>query len=279
MFKNVASQKLTVFAFDATTGLPQTGDASNITAYVDKDYAGLNVLTDTSATEVDSTNAKGYYIFDLTQSETDANALLFTAKSSTANIVVIGVPALIYTVPPNFTLLSIDSNGRTDVIKINGASQTARDIGASVLLSSGTGTGQVSLTSGAVILTSAYDAAKTASQAGDVMKVSSGTGANQISLSSGAVILTAAYDAAKTAAQVSDIPTAVQNADALLKRDMSAVTGEAARSMLNAIRVLRNRVTASGGALTVYKEDGTTSAWTATLTTSSTADLIISQTP
>ena len=46
--------------------------------------------------------------------------------------------------------LSVDSSGRVDVLKINGASQTARDIGASVLLSSGTGTGQVLLSSGTV---------------------------------------------------------------------------------------------------------------------------------
>lgn len=48
--------------------------------------------------------------------------------------------------------LSVDTSGRVDVLKINGTSQTARDIGASVLLSSGTGTGQISLSSGAVLL-------------------------------------------------------------------------------------------------------------------------------
>lgn len=52
--------------------------------------------------------------------------------------------------PTNFTSLSIDSNGRVDVIKVNGTSQTARDLGASVLLSSGTGTGQLDFTSGVV---------------------------------------------------------------------------------------------------------------------------------
>ena len=46
--------------------------------------------------------------------------------------------------------LSADTAGRVDVIKINGTSQTARDIGASVLLSSGTGTGQVNLALGRV---------------------------------------------------------------------------------------------------------------------------------
>lgn len=52
--------------------------------------------------------------------------------------------------PTNFGLFSIDGNGRVDVIKIAGTTQTARDIGASVLLSSGTGTGQLDFTSGVV---------------------------------------------------------------------------------------------------------------------------------
>jgi hypothetical protein len=68
-------------------------------------------------------------------------------------------------------------------------------------------------------------------------------------------------------AAVGDIPTAIQNADALLKRDMSAVTGEAARSPLNALRWLRNKWSISGGTLTVTKENDVDSAWTATVTT------------
>jgi hypothetical protein len=137
VFKNVASQKVIVYAFDSTTNLPKTGDAANLTAYVSKDYGAVTVLGDTSATEMDSTNAKGYYLFDLTQGETNGDTLLFSAKSSTANIVVIGSPATVFTNPPNFTSTSIDSNGRVDVIKIAGTTQTARDIGASVLLASG----------------------------------------------------------------------------------------------------------------------------------------------
>jgi ActR/RegA family two-component response regulator len=67
-------------------------------------------------------------------------------------------------------------------------------------------------------------------------------------------------------AAVGDIPTAIQNADALLKRDMSAVTGEAARSPLNALRWLRNKWAISGSTLSVKKEDDTTEAWAGTVT-------------
>lgn len=111
MFKNTASQKCIVYAFDSTTNLPKTGDAANLTAYVSKDYGAVTVLGDTSATEMDATNAKGYYLFDLTQAETNADTLLFSAKSSTANIVVLAMPATVFTTPANFTALAITSGG------------------------------------------------------------------------------------------------------------------------------------------------------------------------
>lgn len=98
MFKNVAS-KFTVFAFDSTTNLPKTGDAANITAYVSIDNGTVTVLGDTSATEMDATNAKGYYLFDAAQGETNGDKLMVSAKSATSNIVVVGAPAVIWTRP------------------------------------------------------------------------------------------------------------------------------------------------------------------------------------
>lgn len=162
--KNTASQKFIVFAWDTTTGLAKTGDAANITAYVSKDYGTVTVLGDTSATEMDATNAKGYYLFDATQGETNAEVLMVSAKSSTANISVIGAPAIILTLPTTGVLspatlgrtLVIDASGLADAnaVKIgpsgSGTAQTARDVGASVLLSTGTGTGQLDFTSGVV---------------------------------------------------------------------------------------------------------------------------------
>jgi hypothetical protein len=62
--------------------------------------------------------------------------------------------------------------------------------------------------------------------------------------------------------------------DDLLKRDMSAISGESARSPLNALRVLRNKVSVSAGTMTVTKEDDSTSAWTAAVTSTSGADPI-----
>lgn len=88
-----------VFAFDTTNNTAKTGDAANITCYVTKDYGTVTVLADTSATEMDATNAKGYYLFDAAQGETNGDCLMISAKSTTANISVIGAPAVIYTRP------------------------------------------------------------------------------------------------------------------------------------------------------------------------------------
>lgn len=79
--------------------------------------------------------------------------------------------------------------------------------------------------------------------------------------------------------QLADLPTATENADALLKRDMSAVTGESARSPLNSFRALRNKVTVLGTAVTVTKEDDLTTAWTAVVTTDASADPITAMDP
>ena len=62
------------------------------------------------------------------------------------------------------------ANGRIDAntIAVSGTTQTARDLGASVLLSPGTGTGQISLTSGAVTVgTLANDSVTAAALAAD----------------------------------------------------------------------------------------------------------------
>ncbi len=60
-------------------------------------------------------------------------------------------------------------------------------------------------------------------------------------------------------------------ADTLLKRDWTAVSGEAARSVLNALRFLRNKWAITGASnprtLTIYKEDDATSAWTSSANT------------
>lgn len=171
MFKNVASQKVRFYAFIPSTGLPKTGDAANLTAYVSKDWAALAALTDTSATEVDATNAKGVYTFDLSQAETNADVLDFTCKSSTADVAIVPIVNL-QTVPNRFGTMVIDAAGLVDAntVKLgptgSGTAQTAKDVGAAVpaaaagasggLLISGSNSGTTTL--GALTVTGAITA-------------------------------------------------------------------------------------------------------------------------
>jgi hypothetical protein len=73
-----------------------------------------------------------------------------------------------------------------------------------------------------------------------------------------------------TVQTIDDVPTAIANADALLKRDWTAITGgPPAYSVWNALRALRNTWAVIAGAPPVQhvkEEDGTTDAWTRNLT-------------
>lgn len=98
LLKNTASQKWRVFAFDRTTNAPVTGDAANITAKIAKDWGSATATNDTNPTEVED----GFYLFDLTQAETNANWLDLYPESSTSDVQVIGVPGSMGTIPSGF---------------------------------------------------------------------------------------------------------------------------------------------------------------------------------
>lgn len=153
MQKNVASQKLIVFAFNTTTNAPVTGDAANITAYVSIDWGAVTVLGDTAATEMDATNAKGYYLFDLTQAESNGNTLLFSAKSSTANVVVVGAPACIQTVPASF-IVAPGSAGALFIGGSNAATTTASLTTGAIAATTITASGAVAFQSTFAVTTS-----------------------------------------------------------------------------------------------------------------------------
>ena len=122
MYRNVAGQKIRVYAYNVTTGLPVTGDAANITAIITKDDGTPASSNDTNPTEVDAVAEKGYYDFNLTQAESNAGKLSFTAQSTTANVIVftVGGP-VIYTIPQYFSLFDLDSDGSISNINGTGA--------------------------------------------------------------------------------------------------------------------------------------------------------------
>jgi hypothetical protein len=77
-------------------------------------------------------------------------------------------------------------------------------------------------------------------------------------------------------------PTAVENADALLDRDMSSGTdggSTTVRTPRQALRFLRNKWSISGTTLTVTKENDATASWTAEITQTAGADPITASDP
>lgn len=84
-------------------------------------------------------------------------------------------------------------------------------------------------------------------------------------------------DASDIATAFAAVPTANENADALLDRDMSTGTDSGSttvRTVRQALRALRNKVSISGSTVTITKEDDSTASWTAALTTDAAADPI-----
>jgi hypothetical protein len=128
----------------------------------------------------------------------------------------------------------------------------------------------------AMTLTGTYDAAKTASSQASVDTLASyvDTEVAAIKAKTDQLVFTTPgkVDASAT---VTLTTTDFNNiADAVMKRDFTLLSGEAAYSLLNAVRMLRNVWSTAGGTLTVKKEDGTTTAWTRTLSTDPAAEPI-----
>ena len=122
IYKNVASQKIAVYAYDSINDGGKAGDAGNITAEISKDGAASAATDDTNPTELDAADHPGIYIFDMTQAETNADLILTSAVSSTSDIYI--EPVIVYTVPGDGTALAADA------IEISGDSTAADNLEA-----------------------------------------------------------------------------------------------------------------------------------------------------
>jgi hypothetical protein len=296
MQKNVSGQKAQLFFFDATTGLPKTGDAANLTAYISKDGGAVTVLGDTTATEMDATNAKGWYQFDLTQAETNGDELLLTGKSSTANVTTGG--RMFSTVPASFTSFVTPTGAAVNATQFAGQTITAA---AGVTLPSSVAsptnitaaTGVVLSAAGVQAIWDALASALTtvgsigklivdnlnaqissrmatytqptgflaATFPGTVASTTNITAASGVSIAAGGI-----GSGAHAAAELNAI------ADALLDRNMATGTDSGAnntttRTVRQALRRLRNKESIAAGVLTVTKEDDATLSWNAAVTT------------
>lgn len=140
-------QTVVIRIIDSTDGTPETGVVFN-TSGIDLKYwrHGANSVVD--ITEVTQTVSgahtdggfvhlgNGYYRLDLPDAAVAAGATAVEVMGTVPDMIVIG--GTVQLSPP------------VNVVSFGGTAVTGRDIGASVLLSSGTGTGQVLLSSGVV---------------------------------------------------------------------------------------------------------------------------------
>lgn len=184
MLAGSTSQTINVFIRDSTstTGAGLSGlvfNSSGLIAYymlpkaaaVAISLATLAAVTSVWSSggfkEIDATHCPGWYRLDVPdavlasgrfsdihlQGATNMAPLpieieLTATNNQSATAFITGVNSL--APPTNWNLEVIDGSGRLDISKIAGTSQTARDLGASVLLSTGTGTGQLDFSSGVV---------------------------------------------------------------------------------------------------------------------------------
>jgi len=93
------------------------------------------------------------------------------------------------------------------------------------------------------------------------------------SLSAAGVRTAVGLASANLDTQIAALPTAAQNADKLIRRNIAGGS-DTGRLVKDALRFNRNKVTivpinATSGTLTVYEEDDTTVAWTGTVTRAS----------
>lgn len=79
-------------------------------------------------------------------------------------------------------------------------------------------------------------------------------------------------------AATGDIPTAVENADALLGRNVSGGSSTG-RTVKQAFHFVRNKWVVAAGTLTVYDTDDSSTSWTATVTGTPGADPVTSMDP
>lgn len=307
-----------------TTYQPSTGAAFTLGG-----TPALSVYKDNSTTEsttgvsltasFDSRTGLNHFAIDTSADGTFYSAGSFFDVVITAGTVdgvsVVGAVVANFTIRKNSSLkpttagrtLVVDAAGLADanVVKVgptgSGTAQTARDIGASVLLSSGSGTGQLDFTSGVVKANATQwlggtipavnvtgvplvdlkytlgtispatagsvraDAVTGAvgSVTGAVGSVTAGVTVSTNNDKTGYALTAGAYNAA---------------ADALLARNVAGGSSTG-RIVAEAFYFLRNKWTVAAGTLTVYGTDDTTSAWTATVGATPGADPITSNDP
>lgn len=146
--KQSTQTKVTFLAIDSADHITgKTGITTGFTMYLTK--AGGTPTCDTATiAELDSTNVKGLYAVTFTATQ------LNTLGEFAAHWAATGMDPLddwweVSTYLPG-EAATLQADQAVNTTKINGTTQTGRDLGASVLISSGAGAGQLDVTSGVI---------------------------------------------------------------------------------------------------------------------------------
>lgn len=149
LYKNVASQKVAMAFYNKFTGAAYTGATTTVTAKVSKDAGSLTALSNNSAQPSTSLgDSSGVYVWDLTQGETNADLLVFTAVCSDSDYIAEAV--IMNTAPQG-----------VDVTSISGDSTAADNLEAIL-----DGTGGVALTAKSLTISNSTGTAVTFSSSG-----------------------------------------------------------------------------------------------------------------
>lgn len=146
--KQSTAVNITILAIDSSDHITgKTGLSAGFTIYATKAAGSPATITPT-VTELDATNVKGVYKLALTSGHTDTlGELQLHITGSGMDPLDIKFQVATY-LPGEAATLQADQAVNTT--KVGGTAQTGRDLGASVLLSTGTGTGQLDFTAGVV---------------------------------------------------------------------------------------------------------------------------------
>ena len=244
-----------------------------------------------------------------TLSLVSANAGEHYVELSASEVSAVGIAAIHYraaAVLPNSTYFQIAAYDSNDSVRLGlFALPNAVAAAAGGLPTFGTGTGQLNLSSGSVglIATTHSGATVAGLSSGVTLFANTHSGATiqgLTLLNSGVTINSATYSSVTVRVDpqaysgltvgvsniapasysgvtvgVGDMLQSVRSmiADDFLFRDLAG-GGFGGRSVQDALRPLRNRVDLEGSTMTVYTEDDVTSAWTASVTTTSNSQFI-----
>lgn len=153
--QSTASQEVLLGPFvDSTDGVTAETALTIANTDIKIHVAGATTLANKNSGGATHISGGNYYaVLDATDTATLGSGCIIVQVSGALAVRVdfCVLPAMIYD-----SLIAGTDRLDTNVTHIGDTSQTARDIGASVLLSSGTGTGQVSLSSGAVTIRTVF---------------------------------------------------------------------------------------------------------------------------